>query len=406
MKKEYIYYSFPLFFSILFLFTGNLIYILASILISSFIFFKKRKFKVLMLSLFLIYISGILYYTLFSPLYNRNFAVTGLTFEAFINYLKSCNFIPFKTIFSYIKQFFIFSEEITQEVILLNLIGNFICLIPLCIFIPFFFKKFKKRKKFIFLIILLAFIIELLQLITMNGSFDVDDIILNSTGCILFYLLFYTEINRFYDSFIIANNVKEIIIFSFKILLVITISLIIAILFGVRSVKEKKYWDDYHFEELELINYPEVCTMKDKNFIYEDNLFKYYINCSSPKDILISINNNNFGLMDYLEGKTKYPILIHMLESAGMKIEKEDKYEKLVVCPKEISSPNYRADDYSVVDIVQTEDVIQNSRVCKAFYIIPLAEGNSELTIEFDNEKITYHATIDKNKNLDIQLNE
>lgn len=405
MKKEYIYYSFPLLFSIFFLFTGDLIYILTSILISSFIFLKKRKFKVLMLSLFFTYISGILYYTLFNPLYNRNFAVTGLTLKAFVNYLKSCNFIPFKTISSYVKQFFIFSEEITQEVILLNLIGNFICLIPLCMFIPFFFKKFKKRKMFIFLIILIAFTIELFQLITMNGAFDVDDIILNSTGCILFYLLFCTEINRFYDSFRIGNSTKEITIFSFKILLIIAISLIIAILFGIRSIKEKKYWDDYHFEELELINYSEVCTIKDKSFIYEDNLFNYYINCSSPKDILISINNNVFSLMDYLEGKTKYPILIHMLESAGMKIEQEDKYEKLVVCPKEISNPNYSADDYSVIDIIQTADAFQNGKECKAFYIIPLAEGHSKLTFEFDNEIITYQATIDDNKKLEIQLN-
>lgn len=406
MKKEYIYYSLPLLFSILFIFTGNLLYILVSILISSFIFFKKRKFKVLMLSLFFTYISGLLYYTLFSPLYNRNFAVTGWTFSFFNQYIKSCNFIPFKTIFSFIKQFFIFSEEITQEVILLNLIGNFICLIPLSIFIPFFFKKFKKRKPFIFFIILIAFIIELFQLITMNGAFDVDDIILNSTGCILFYLLFYTEINRFYDSFRIANNVKEIVLFSFKILLLISISLIIAILFGVRKDKEKKYWEDYHFDEIELINYTEVCTIKDKNFIYEDDLFNYYINCSSPKDVLISINNNIFSLMDYLEGKTMYPIIIRGLKDAGMKIEKEDKYEKLVVCPKEISTPYYSADNSSVVDIVQTEDVIQNKTDCKAFYIIPKTNGETNLIFKFANETITYHVTIDNNKNLNIQLNE
>jgi len=396
--KECIYYLVLLLASTLFIFTGNLIYILLSILITFFIFLKNKEFKKLMLSLFFTYIVGILYYTLFSPFYNRNLAVTGWTISFFKQYIKSCNFIPFKTIISFIKHFFIFSEEITQNVILLNLIGNFICLIPLSIFIPFFFRKFKRKKNFVFLIIFIAFIIELLQLITMNGAFDIDDIILNSSGCILFYLLFYKEINNFFENYKIGNDAKEIKIFFLKLLLTFSFSLIVAILFYIRSVKEKNYWNDYHFDELKLINYSEVCVTKDRSLIYEDDLFNYYINCSSPEDILISINNNKFSLMDYLDGKTKYPILIHMLENAGLVIEKEDKYEKLILCPKKMSTPTYKSSDYSIADIVQTTDVNDDGAICKAFYVIPRSDGETNLVFEFEDEIMEYYVIVKNNE--------
>lgn len=406
MKKGYLYCLLPLFLSVLFIFTGNLIYILASILISLFIFIKKRNFKILMLSLFLTYILGLIHYLFFNFFYDRAFAITGWTIEAFTSNLKTSNFIPFKTIIEFINKFFIHSEDISTQVLILNLVGNFICFIPFALFIPYFFKKFKERKKFILLILLINLIIELLQFIGMCGSFDIDDIILNSSGCILFYLLFYNEINRFYDNYKIGNNSKDIIIFFSKVLLLVLIALCIVIIYNIREKKEKEYWDEYHFKSLEFLNYPVVCQSEKETYIYEDKYYKYYIKCDSPNKIELKINQTTVNLMDYLEGKTMYPIIIRRLQDAGMKMKEEEKYEKLVVCPKKISNPHYGAEDTLIVDMYQTTGVVQNKKDCKAFFIIPKTSGETNLVFEFPEETISYHIIIDDNKNIKIQLNE
>ncbi len=188
MKKDYFNLFLPLLCCIIFLISSNLIFILVSILISSFLFFKKKNFKIYMLSLFLTYTAGLLYFTIFNSFYGREFIGMEWTISIFKNYIKNCNFIPFKTISFFISSFFIFSEQITQKDILLNLVGNSICLIPLTLFVPFFIKKYSTLQKFSLFIIFVSFSIEVIQLITMTGSFDIDDIILNSLGAIYIYI--------------------------------------------------------------------------------------------------------------------------------------------------------------------------------------------------------------------------
>lgn len=101
---------------------------------------------------------------------------------------EDVNIIPFATILDYISKGF--SGEINLDIVISNLAGNFIMFMPF-VFLLLCLKKTHSitKKEAIGLLVLLA-LIELLQFIFGVGSFDLDDIILNSFGGWIAYLLF------------------------------------------------------------------------------------------------------------------------------------------------------------------------------------------------------------------------
>lgn len=68
-----------------------------------------------------------------------------------------------------------------------NLIGNIIVYIPLGFLIPLVFPKLSNLTKVLLVCFFIISIMEITQFLTMLGSFDVDDIFLNSLGCIIGY---------------------------------------------------------------------------------------------------------------------------------------------------------------------------------------------------------------------------
>ncbi|MBE5857398.1 MAG: VanZ family protein [Lachnospiraceae bacterium] len=109
--------------------------------------------------------------------------------------LSSANFIPFKTIKMYIR----YRSSLNSFA---NLFGNLFILTPLGILLPFAWKK----KHSVFLITAVGFLVsmavETLQLVLGVGAFDVDDLILNTLGVIVGYVLYkigellYRAINK------------------------------------------------------------------------------------------------------------------------------------------------------------------------------------------------------------------
>jgi glycopeptide antibiotics resistance protein len=60
------------------------------------------------------------------------------------------------------------------------------------------FKSMRKYYKFFITMIIIVVIIELLQFITMSGSCDIDDLILNVFGASVIYFIFQIKcINKF-----------------------------------------------------------------------------------------------------------------------------------------------------------------------------------------------------------------
>lgn len=72
----------------------------------------------------------------------------------------------------------------------LNVIGNICVFIPLGAFLP---KLFTRCRNLFFVIVLsleLSLVVEVIQLVTRVGSFDVDDLLLNTIGGILGYIIY------------------------------------------------------------------------------------------------------------------------------------------------------------------------------------------------------------------------
>ena len=92
------------------------------------------------------------------------------------NNFKVANFIPFHTLHCYIEG----SEPMryTTE----NLVGNILLFIPLGIFLPLLFEKVNTLRKVLLYAFAVSSFLEIIQLFTLLGNFDIDDILLNVLG--------------------------------------------------------------------------------------------------------------------------------------------------------------------------------------------------------------------------------
>lgn len=99
-------------------------------------------------------------------------------------YLK-VNLTPFETINGYT---YALSYGLSMN-IFLNVAGNTIVFIPLGFFIGYLYEKTFIRTILICFLISLFF--EFFQLLTNLGSFDIDDIILNVSSCVVGYFIYY-----------------------------------------------------------------------------------------------------------------------------------------------------------------------------------------------------------------------
>ena len=101
-----------------------------------------------------------------------------------VEYIKrSSNFVPFKTISTYITA--MFNGSMNIDIPIRNLLGNLIMFLPMGIYLPYYIKKINKVSGFTILMIILLFIIEVIQVVTKRGSFDIDDFILNMLGALI-----------------------------------------------------------------------------------------------------------------------------------------------------------------------------------------------------------------------------
>ena len=105
------------------------------------------------------------------------------------------NFIPFKTI-----HFYLYLADINLNIRIENLVGNIIGFAPFGFILPLLSKGFQKLSKVTIATLLLSLTFELIQLVFEFGSFDVDDLILNTMGGIIGYLTIkvfqVTTVNR------------------------------------------------------------------------------------------------------------------------------------------------------------------------------------------------------------------
>jgi glycopeptide antibiotics resistance protein len=103
----------------------------------------------------------------------------------FSEYLKySSNFKPFDTICHYLSNI----GNINIHIIITNILGNIAAFIPYGLLLPVVL-KFNKIRLMLLHSFSLSLLIEVIQMIFRVGSFDVDDILLNTLGGFLGFML-------------------------------------------------------------------------------------------------------------------------------------------------------------------------------------------------------------------------
>lgn len=109
-------------------------------------------------------------------------------FTYFEYLLHNINFIPLMSVYNLVT-----TPVISKSIILefaVNFIGNILLFVPWGFLMPLCFKKLEKFKPFILVTIVSIILIEAVQLFAMLGSFDIEDILLNTLGAVLGYLCY------------------------------------------------------------------------------------------------------------------------------------------------------------------------------------------------------------------------
>ena len=139
----------------------------------SHIFDLKYEIKQLF---FLVNLLVILRFT-FYPFFRVNGQVQPLLFEPDRVFPLRVNLVPMVNILRFA----------TMEDLILNLMGNFAMFIPTGILTPLIYKRIHTFGKVTLTGFLLSLIIEILQLPFAVRATDVDDLILNTAGCMVGY---------------------------------------------------------------------------------------------------------------------------------------------------------------------------------------------------------------------------
>ena len=105
------------------------------------------------------------------------------------------NLVPFETIALYVRA--MIRDTINLNIAIANLLGNFLLFMPMGIYLPLLFQKIRSLVDFLLYMIPVLSLVELVQLLTKRGSFDIDDLILNLAGAVLGFwfwkFIFYTS---------------------------------------------------------------------------------------------------------------------------------------------------------------------------------------------------------------------
>ncbi len=134
--------------------------------------------------LFLVY-CGVMLWLLFG---RSNGWVAGVPYKELLR--QNTNLIPFYTIRSYLHVLRSSNNQYLLTHCFINLAGNVLLFIPAGWLLPRLWQPMRNFFRFFALCVGCIFLVEVIQLFTLLGSFDVDDVILNLSGMITGFLLY------------------------------------------------------------------------------------------------------------------------------------------------------------------------------------------------------------------------
>ena len=146
---------------------------------------KKQKTSKIWWVLFIFYCIVMLWLLFDRP----SDAIAGLPYKEQL--LQNVNLTPLYTIRNYLYVVVHRSNDAVFVHCVINLLGNILLFIPAGWLIPKLWKKQENFFRFFLTCTCAIFLVEILQLFTLLGSFDVDDLILNLSGMTLGFILYH-----------------------------------------------------------------------------------------------------------------------------------------------------------------------------------------------------------------------
>ena len=136
---------------------------------------RRRQYQILGKILFAFYIVFVFYFLLISEIYGRAGEMKDYHYNL--------------VLFQEIMRFWNYREQLGIFSVMANLAGNILIFIPFGFFLP----MASEHRSFCLTVIdafLVSLLIETIQLFTKVGCFDVDDLLLNTMGGVIGYLIF------------------------------------------------------------------------------------------------------------------------------------------------------------------------------------------------------------------------
>lgn len=125
--------------------------------------------------LFLAYLGLLVYFLFFAESFGRS--------------LENRDYAYNLELFKEIKRFYTYREQVGMKAFLLNVVGNVAAFMPCGFFLPIVSRRGRKWYNAILLCFALSLSVETAQLVCRVGSFDVDDLFLNTLGGALGYVI-------------------------------------------------------------------------------------------------------------------------------------------------------------------------------------------------------------------------
>ena len=136
---------------------------------------QSKRIRIFGKILFVLYIVFIVYFLIFSDWYGR----TGEMQEYHYNLV----------LFKEIRRFWNYRDQVGFFAMFTNLFGNVIIFMPFGFFMPMA-SRYRSCFSAVFYSFGLSLCVETFQLLTRVGSFDVDDLLLNTVGGLAGYVIF------------------------------------------------------------------------------------------------------------------------------------------------------------------------------------------------------------------------
>lgn len=124
--------------------------------------------------LFVLYLASLVYFMFFAESFGRDPVERDYAYNL--------------ELFKEIKRFYHYREQLGMNAFLLNVVGNVAAFIPCGFFLPIVSRRSRRWYNAILICFGLSLCIEVTQLVCKVGSFDVDDLLLNTAGGIIGFI--------------------------------------------------------------------------------------------------------------------------------------------------------------------------------------------------------------------------